>query len=160
MANASRSPARSGCPAWHRKPPAAFALVRTRCSNCMWPASSSTQYQLLRSPRSNPMVSFCCTEKFLLCLVAMVLTFFIAGLLYLLCLEHVDNLGAYTASRPETGLLIPSVSNSYPDLMKLQTSSVRPVSPVRIGQSRRAINPYVSGSEDLGELLECFRPAW
>ena len=33
-----------------------------------------------------------------------VLTFFIAGLLYLLCLEHVDNLGAYTASRPETGL--------------------------------------------------------
>jgi hypothetical protein len=27
---------------------------------------------------------------------------------YLLCLEHVDNLGAYTASRPETGLLIPS----------------------------------------------------
>jgi hypothetical protein len=37
-----------------------------------------------------------------------VLTFFIAGLLYLLCLEHVDNLGAYTASRPETGLLIPS----------------------------------------------------
>jgi len=25
-----------------------------------------------------------------------VLTFFIAGLLYLLCLEHVDNLGAYS----------------------------------------------------------------
>src|ERR1022692_1896586 len=37
-----------------------------------------------------------------------VLIFFIAGLLYLLCFEHVDNLGAYTASRPETGLLIPS----------------------------------------------------
>ena len=31
---------------------------------------------------------------------------------FYLCLEHVDNLGAYTASRPETGLLIPSVSDS------------------------------------------------
>src|ERR1700676_4781462 len=29
---------------------------------------------------------------------------------FYLCLEHVDNLGAYTASRPETGLLIPSVA--------------------------------------------------
>ena len=28
------------------------------------------------------------------------------SLLYL-CFEHVDNLGAYTASRPETGLLVP-----------------------------------------------------
>jgi hypothetical protein len=36
-----------------------------------------------------------------------VLTFFIAGLLYLLCFEHVDNLGAYSIP-PETGLLIPS----------------------------------------------------
>jgi hypothetical protein len=36
-----------------------------------------------------------------------VLTFFIAGLLYLLCLEHVDNLGAYSIPS-ETGLLIPS----------------------------------------------------
>jgi hypothetical protein len=31
---------------------------------------------------------------------------------FYLCLEHVDNLGAYSASRPETGLLIPSVSVS------------------------------------------------
>ena len=54
------------------------------------------------------MVSFGC-EIFLLGFATTVLTFFIAGLLYLLCLEHVDNLGAYTASRPETGLLIPSV---------------------------------------------------
>jgi hypothetical protein len=30
-----------------------------------------------------------------------------------LCFEHVDNLGAYTASRPETGLLIPSDFNSH-----------------------------------------------
>jgi hypothetical protein len=29
-------------------------------------------------------------------------------------LQHVDNLGAYTESRPETGLLIPSVCNNYP----------------------------------------------
>src|SRR5690348_3146449 len=76
----------------------AFAFVRTRCSNCICPTSSSTQYQLLRSPKSSPMVSLCC-DIFLLCFVLTVLTFFIAGLLYLLCFEHVDNLGAYTASR-------------------------------------------------------------
>jgi hypothetical protein len=72
----------------------------------MTPASSSTQYQLERSPRSNPIVSFC-SEKFFACLPAPVLTFFIAGLLYLLCFEHVDNLGAYSIPS-ETGLLIPS----------------------------------------------------
>src|SRR5205814_10334221 len=44
--------------------------------------SSSTQYQLLRSPRSNPTVNFCC-EIFLLGFAAMVLTFFIAGLLFI-----------------------------------------------------------------------------
>src|SRR5436309_12495153 len=32
---------------------------------------------------------------------------------FYLCFEHVDNLGAYTASRPETGLHIPSVFASY-----------------------------------------------
>src|SRR5213082_2331209 len=31
---------------------------------------------------------------------------------FYLCFEHVDNLGAYTASRPETGLLIPSGYNT------------------------------------------------
>jgi len=41
-----------------------------------------------------------------------VLTFFIAGLLYLLRFERVDNLGAYRIP-PETGLLIPSVYNNY-----------------------------------------------
>ena len=40
------------------------------------------------------------------------LTFFIAGLLYLLCFEHVDNLGAYSIPS-ETGLLIPSVNNNH-----------------------------------------------
>jgi hypothetical protein len=43
--------------------------------------------------------------------VAAVLPFFIAGLLYLLCFEHVDNLGAYSIPS-ETGLLIPSDYNS------------------------------------------------
>src|SRR5215469_15394836 len=70
------------------------------------PDSSSTQYQLDRSPRSNPTVNFC-SEVFLLCFAATVLTFFIAGLLYLLCFKHVDNLGAYSIPS-ETGLLIPS----------------------------------------------------
>jgi hypothetical protein len=44
--------------------------------------------------------------------VATVLPFFIAGLLYLLCLEHVDNLGAYRIP-PETGLLISSDYDSF-----------------------------------------------
>ena len=63
-----------------------FAVVRTRCSSCIRPVSSSTQYQLLRSPRSSPMVS-CCCEIFLLCFVAAVLTFFIAGLLFICALS-------------------------------------------------------------------------
>src|SRR5215469_5464830 len=75
------------------------------------PDSSSTQYQLDRSPRSNPTVNFC-SEVFLLCFTATVLTFFIAGLLYLLCFKHVDNLGAYSIPS-ETGLLIPSVINIH-----------------------------------------------
>jgi hypothetical protein len=40
-----------------------------------------------------------------------VLIFFIAGLLYLLCFKHVDNLGAYSIPS-ETGLLIPSDFNN------------------------------------------------
>jgi hypothetical protein len=54
-------------------------------------------------------------RKFLLCFAAAVLTFFIAGLLYLLCFEHVDNLGAYSIPS-ETGILIPSVLNSSPNI--------------------------------------------
>ena len=63
-----------------------FAFVRTRCSSCIWPDSSSTQYQLLRSPRSNPMVNVCC-EIFLPGFAATVLTFFIAGLLFICALS-------------------------------------------------------------------------
>ena len=53
------------------------------------------QYQLDRSPKSKPVVS-CCWEKFLICVATPVLIFFIAGLLYLLRFERVDNLGAYS----------------------------------------------------------------
>jgi hypothetical protein len=53
------------------------------------------------------MVSFR-SEKFFVWLAAAVLTFFIAGLPYLLRFERVDNLGAYRIP-PETGILIPSV---------------------------------------------------
>jgi len=50
-------------------------------------------------------------EKFLICFAVAVRIFFIAGLLYLLCFVHVDNLGAYSIPS-ETGLLIPSGYNS------------------------------------------------
>jgi hypothetical protein len=43
---------------------------------------------------------------------------------FYLCFEHVDNLGAYTASRRETGLLIPSAFNSYHPLDE-RTSKIR-----------------------------------
>src|SRR5450755_3018602 len=86
----------------------AFAFVRTRCSSCIWPASSTTQYQRLRSPRSNPTVSLCC-EIFLLCFVAAMLTFFIVGLLFI-CALSTSITWERTASRPETDLLIQSVN--------------------------------------------------
>jgi hypothetical protein len=83
----------------------AFGVVPNFCSSSTAPDPSNMQYQLDRSPRSNPIVSFR-SPKSLVCFVAAVLTFFIAGLLYLLCFEHVDNLGAYSIPS-ETGLLIP-----------------------------------------------------
>src|SRR5579864_8753022 len=89
----------------------AFVFVRTRCSSCIWPDSSSTQYQLLRSPRSNPTVNFCC-EIFLPGFAATVLTFLIAGLLFI-CALSTSITWERTASRPETGLLIPSANNTY-----------------------------------------------
>jgi len=72
----------------------AFAVVLNFYSWITSPASFSTQYQLERSPRSKPIVSLPC--RFLLLAVATVVVFFIAGLLYLLRLERVDNLGAYS----------------------------------------------------------------
>jgi len=47
-------------------------------------------------------------STFLIACAVAVLIFFIAGLLYLLRFERVDNLGAYRIPS-ETGLLIPSV---------------------------------------------------
>ena len=46
-----------------------------------------------------------------------VLFFFIAGLLYLLRFERVDNLGAYSIPS-ETGLLIPSVFNKLSTIVE------------------------------------------
>jgi len=88
----------------------AFGVVPSFSSSTTSPCSSNTQYQLERSPRSNPIVSFC-SEKFLICFLATVLIFFIAGLLYLLRFKRVDSLGAYSIPS-ETGLLIPSGYNS------------------------------------------------
>ena len=59
------------------------------------------QYQLVRSPRSKPMVGFC-PAIFSIVDVTAVLIYFIAGLLYLLRFERVDNLGAYSIPS-ETG---------------------------------------------------------
>src|SRR4029077_20142565 len=89
----------------------AFGVVASFCSSSTSPASSSRQYQLERSPRSKPIVNFR-GEKFFVDLTAAVLVFFIAGLLYLLRFERVDNLGAYSIPS-ETGLLIPSGFASY-----------------------------------------------
>jgi len=90
----------------------AFGVVETFSSRSICPLCSTTQYQLDRSPRSNPIVSFS-PATFSLVGIATVLIFFIAGLLYLLCFEHVDNLGAYRIPS-ETGLLIPSDYVNYP----------------------------------------------
>src|ERR1700746_4114357 len=75
------------------------------------PAWSSVQYQLERSPRSRPMVNL--RSKFRLLYAAAVLLFFIAGLLYLLRFERVDNLGAYSippGDRPSHSICYHSLS--------------------------------------------------
>src|SRR5262249_31168212 len=72
----------------------AFGVVLSLCSAITSPLSSSTQYQLDRSPKSNPIVSF--PPKFFSPVAAAVVVFFIAGLLYLLRFERLDNLGAYS----------------------------------------------------------------
>src|SRR3984885_14650329 len=60
--------------------------------------------------RSTPTVSVC-REIFLLGFVPTVLTFFIAGLLFI-CALSTSITWERIASRPETGLLIPSVNNT------------------------------------------------
>jgi len=75
--------------------PRAFAVVRTRCSCRIWPASSSMQYQLLRSPRSNPNGQ-CLLRKIPALLRRNGANLFHCRSPFYLCLEHVDNLGAYS----------------------------------------------------------------
>lgn len=57
----------------------ALGVVEIFCSATMRPLSSKTQYQLERSPRSKPIVSFC-SRKLLICFAVAVLIFFIVGL--------------------------------------------------------------------------------
>src|SRR5262252_6071823 len=71
----------------------AFCVVLSLCSTTTSPCSSSTQYQLQRSPRSNPTVYFFCV-KILVCLPATVILFVIAGLL-ISCASSALSLGAY-----------------------------------------------------------------
>ncbi len=61
----------------------AFGVVLSFCSSSTSPVSSNTQYQLDRSPRSKPIVSLR-WEKSFAAFTTAVLSFFIAGLLYLL----------------------------------------------------------------------------
>src|SRR5215470_5591266 len=58
----------------------AFGVVLSLCSKTTSPRSSNTQYQLQRSPRSNPTVYFFCV-KILVCWPATVILSVIAGLL-------------------------------------------------------------------------------
>jgi hypothetical protein len=62
----------------------------------------------------------------LFCFTAAVLTFFIAGLLYLLRFERVDNLGAFSIPS-ETGLLIPSGYINYPIQLAIKLDYFRSV---------------------------------
>src|SRR6201986_3855542 len=64
----------------------AFGVVLNFCSRTVLPCSSHTPYQLDRSPRSSPTVNFC-REIFVLRCAATVLTFFIAGLLFICALS-------------------------------------------------------------------------
>jgi hypothetical protein len=58
-----------------------------------------------------PLQQFVGVQRFSISCAVAVLIFRIAGLLYLLFFEHVDNLGAYSIPS-ETGFLIPSGYNS------------------------------------------------
>jgi hypothetical protein len=88
----------------------AFGVVPSFCSSTYFPSFVQHAIPARTIARSNPIVSFC-SEKFLICFLATVLIFFIAGLLYLLRFKCVDNLGAYSIPS-ETGLLIPSDYNN------------------------------------------------
>ncbi|HSZ61408.1 MAG TPA: methyltransferase domain-containing protein, partial [Terriglobales bacterium] len=74
---------------------------------------------------------------FLFSFTTAVLSFFIAGLLYLLCFEHVDNLGAYSIPS-ETGLLIPSDFDAVVNLISFHHY---PNPDKAIAEFRRVLRP-------------------
>src|SRR5207249_7530684 len=115
-----------------------FGIVLSFCSRSTSPVSSSTQYQLGRSPRSKPIVSLWLSTFLIACAVA-VLIFFIAGLLYLLRFERVDNLGAYSIPS-DTGLLIPS------DCAGEQTARNRPS--CSGGNASKFSSPHTTNVDD------------
>src|SRR5215470_12436758 len=78
----------------------ASGVVASLCSKTISPASFKMQYELERSPRSNPMVS--CPSKMFFPFVSLVLIFCIAGLFFVLRARL--TLGAYRIPW-ETGLL-------------------------------------------------------
>jgi hypothetical protein len=84
-----------------------------------------------------------------------VIIFFIAGLLYLLRFERVDNLGAYRIP-PETGLLIPSDFNTYP----LQSRMMHPCDRAKTTSwfflNRNALLPW-AGALKSGARWKTFR---
>jgi hypothetical protein len=84
----------------------AFGVVPSLCCNTASPLSFNTQYQLDRSPKSKPMVSF---RIFLKRFCRRGANLLHAGLLYLLRFKRVDNLGAYSIPFWRPALLIPSV---------------------------------------------------
>jgi hypothetical protein len=79
-------------------------VVPSLCANSTSPASSNPQYQLDRSPRSNPIVSFC-SEEFLLCCAPAVLIFFVAGLLYALA-ASAAGVGVLVLAQPAEAKII------------------------------------------------------
>jgi hypothetical protein len=102
MASASLSPARYDCGACRPRQP---ATLRRRTDSLFQPdlagfiqhAVATGTIAQVQTDRQLGL------RKILRRLYRSSATFFIAGLLYLLRFERVDNLGAYTASRPETG---------------------------------------------------------
>src|ERR1700757_1313888 len=85
--------------------PSAFGVVLSLCSNTTSPRSSNTQYQLQRSPRSNPTV-YLFSAKSLVCRSITVILFVIAGPLCIAPRARYP--WELIASRRETGILIPS----------------------------------------------------
>jgi hypothetical protein len=87
-----------------------FGGVLSLCSSTTSPRSSNTQYQLQRSPRSNPTVYFF-SARSLVCRRATVILFLIAGPLCIAPRARYH--WELIASRRKTGILIPSDFGTY-----------------------------------------------